>query len=59
MNLSHNVLVGMFNYLKFGNDDAENPRALRKRRLCSFVLLSGTNSYQQKVKDMNHRVKIV
>ena len=33
LNLSHNVLVGMFDYLKFSYDNAENPRALRKRRL--------------------------
>lgn len=44
LNLSHNMLVGMFDYLKFSYDNAENPRALRKRRLWSFVLLSGTNT---------------
>ena len=57
LKLSHNVLVGMFDYLKFSYDNAENPRVLRKRRLWSFVLLSGTNSHQQKVKDMNHTSK--
>lgn len=44
LNLSHNVLVGMFDYLKFSYDNAEIPRELRKRRLWSFVLLSGTNT---------------